>query len=126
MTEKSGENISEIIEDLNNDRKNEIFNLKTQNKESIDKKIYTRFTKEKSGKNNPEISEIIEDLDDDELKIYNCLKNDFSGEAETGDIAMKLRMGSFLVGNRFNRLKSKGLVTEIRKDEGGINWRIVP
>lgn len=66
----------------------------------------------------------IEDLDEDELEIYNCLKKDFSGEAETGDIAMKLRRGSFLVGNRFNRLKSKGLVTEIRCAEGGIKWKI--
>ncbi|MCZ7401931.1 MAG: DUF2130 domain-containing protein [Candidatus Methanoperedens sp.] len=125
LKKKSGENISEIIEDLDDEGKNKIFELKTQNKGSIDKKIYTQFTKEKSGKNNPEISEMVEDLDEDELEIYNCLKNDFSGEAETGDISMKLRMGSFLVGNRFNRLKSKGLVTEIRNDEGGINWRIV-
>ncbi len=68
---------------------------------------------------------LIEDLDEDELKIYNCLKDEFSGEAENGDIAIKLRMGSTLVANRFNRLKSKGLVTEIREAEGGIKWKIV-
>lgn len=67
---------------------------------------------------------LIEDLDEDELKIYNCLKEDFSGEAENGDIAIKLRMGPVLVANRFNRLKSKGLVTEIREAEGGIKWKI--
>lgn len=136
----SGMNIDEFTDDA----KNEILEPKIPNEESIDEQINTQFIKEKSSKTNEEISEpiedldndeilkpkipnkeSIEDLDEDELKIYNCLKEDFSGEAENGDIATKLRMGSFLVANRFNRLKSKGLVTEIREVEGGIKWKIV-
>ncbi len=103
----------------------EIFEPKIPDDKSIDEKIGTQLIKEISGTNNEETSKLIEDLDDDELKIYNCLKEDFSGKAENGNIAMKLRMGSTLVANRFNRLKSKGLVTEIREAEGGIKWKIV-
>lgn len=109
--------------DFKDDEKDEIFEPKIPNEESIDERIDTQLIKEKASKNNEEISEI-KGLDDDELKIYNCLKQDFSGEAENGDIAIKLGMGSVLVANRFNRLKSKGLVTEIREVEGGIKWKI--
>lgn len=71
-----------------------------------------------------EKSSVLNDLDDDELKIYNCLREDFSGEAEEGEIALKLGWGPFLVVNRFNRLKSKGLVIEIKENEGGNTWKI--
>ncbi|MFZ3058499.1 MAG: DUF2130 domain-containing protein [Candidatus Methanoperedens sp.] len=127
----------------NYDEKDEILEPKIPNEEATDEQINTQFIKEKSSKTNEEISEPIEDLDndeilkpeipneeatedldEDELKIYNCLKEDFSGEAENGDIAIKLRMGPVLVANRFNRLKSKGLVTETKEDEGGIKWTI--
>lgn len=109
--------------EFNDDEKDEIFEPKIPKEESIAEQIDTQLIKEKPSKNSEEISEL-EDLDDDVLKIYNCLKEDFSGEAENGDIAIKLRMGPVLVANRFNRLKSKGLVTEIREAEGGIKWKI--
>lgn len=112
----------ESIEDLDNDEKEEIFQSKIPKQESINEQIDTRFIKEKSSKKSEET--LVEDLDEDELKILNCLREEFSGEAHIGDIALKLMMGPFLVTNRFNRLKSKGLVIEIKDTEGGIRYRI--
>lgn len=102
--------------------KDEIFEPKNPKEEPIDEQIDTRLIKEKPSKNSEEISEL-EDLDDEELRIYNCLKEDFSGEAENGDIAIKLKMGSFLVANRFNRLKSKGLVQKSKKAKVVLNGK---
>lgn len=130
VTEKPQENQIERHEDLDESKlaqknekfveKHELFEPEIPTEESKNELNDTRYIKTTIEENSAQL----DGLDDDESRIFNCLKDDFSGEAETGDIALKLSIGSTLVLNRFNRLKSKGLVTEIREDQGGIKWKI--
>ena len=51
-------------------------------------------------------------LNSGEMETYNCLKDEFSGEAKITEIAAKLKIGVTLVSNRLKTLESKGLVIE--------------
>ena len=51
-------------------------------------------------------------LDIGEMEIYNCLKDEFSGEAGITEMIQKLSIGATLASNRLEKLESKGLVME--------------
>jgi hypothetical protein len=75
---------------------------------------------EKAQEKSPEKASISQSLDKGEMEIYNCLRGDFSGEADYTQIAYKLNIGFNLALNRLKKLESKGFVNETDN-----KWKII-